>query len=61
LGTYISEADEKYIITEFLEKGSLLNVLQEERATITFEDQLEMYKILYKIPNFLGLTTLPRV
>ncbi len=43
LGTYIAETGEKYIVTEFLEKGSLYHFLLRRDTSVSNVDLLQMY------------------
>lgn len=40
------ENGEKYIVTEYLHKGSLLNLLKSKKAKLTLSDLLTMYSNL---------------
>ena len=42
IGIYISNSREQYIVTEFVSKGSLVDVLRNEKETMNMDDLLEM-------------------
>jgi serine/threonine protein kinase len=42
IGTCTSNSREQYIVTEFVSKGSLLDVLRNEKEKIDMNDLLEM-------------------
>ena len=42
-GIHVSENDDKYIVTEFMSKGNLRDLLVTEFETLTIQDLLLMY------------------